>query len=68
MVAEHLIEEALDHRHGGGVPADPSVFDNPPQDEQRPVDFGTGSDWDSGSSGDGGGSDSSFDSGGGDWS
>jgi len=68
MVAEHLLEEAMDSRHHGdsaarplehGVPDDQSI-------EDRPIDFGNGgNDW----GGDGGDSGGGFDSGsGGDWS
>ena len=71
MVAEHLLEEAMDSRHHGdnaahplqhGVPDDQSI-------EDRPIDFGNGgNDW-GGDSGGGNDSGGGFDSGsGGDWS
>jgi hypothetical protein len=72
MVAEHLIEGALDHRHQGQLQDGLLSSGNtaPPESlEDRPIDFGNGGDWggDSGSSSaDSGGG---FDSGsGGDWS
>jgi len=67
MVAEHLIEQALDRHHHDT----PQAFEHPSAPESvqdRPIDFGNGSDWggDSGGGGDAGGG---FDSGsGGDWS
>lgn len=76
MVAEHLLEEALDHRHGNANAADFNDRGLPPSNplEDRPIDFGNGSnDWNDNSSGggDSGGGDSGggFDSGSGsDWS
>jgi hypothetical protein len=69
MVAEHLIEEALDNRHHGQIQDGLLSSSNAASEslEDRPIDFGNGSDWggDSGSSADSGGG---FDSGGGDWS
>jgi len=75
MVAEHLIEEALDRHHGNANAADFSDRSLPPSNplEDRPIDFGTGNnDWsDSSGGGDSGGGDmGGFDSGSGgnDWS
>ena len=70
MVAEHLIEEALDRHHAGGAP--PSFGRSAPESlEDRPIDFGSGADdWSGGSGNDGGGdAGGGFDSGSGsDWS
>ena len=69
MVAEHLIEEALDHRHRRD---DAGTFIEHPSSsgetvEDRPIDFGNGNDW--GGDAAGGDSGGGFDSGsGGDWS
>ena len=65
MLAEHLIEGALDRRHdnsGGG-----NVIDSTPTQDPQSIDFGSGNDWGSDSSGgDAGGG---FDGGGSsDWS
>lgn len=75
MVAEHLIEEALDRHHGNANAADFSDRSLRPSNplEDRPIDFGTGNnDWsdNSGGGGDiGGGDAGGFDSGSGsDWS
>lgn len=65
MMAEHLIEEALDHRHHGIDASRP--LEQAPTDaiEDRPIDFGNGGDWGGDSAGDAG----AFDSGSGsDWS
>lgn len=68
MLAEHLIEGAMGHHPANANPLDPAATDPSSADAFRdqPIDFGSGSDWDSGSSGggDGGGFDSG---GGGDW-
>jgi len=68
MVAEHLIEEALDRRHHASDM--PQAFEHPsaPESlEDRPIDFGNGGDWGGDSSG--GDTGGGFDSGsGGDWS
>jgi hypothetical protein len=65
MLAEHLIEGALDRRHEAGGA---NVIDSQtPANDPPAIDFGNGTDWgsDSGSSDSAGG----FDSGsGGDWS
>ena len=72
MVAEHLIEEALDHRHHGQAQDGLLSSDNsalPQSLEDRPIDFGNGSDWGGDSSGGSADSGGGFDSGsGGDWS
>jgi hypothetical protein len=72
MLAEHLIEGAMDRRHdAGGNPVYIPQGDNAPGSEtvqDRPVDFGSSNDW--GDSGGGGGdSGGGFDGGGSsDWS
>lgn len=71
MVAEHLIEDALDRHHGNANAADFSDHGPPPSNpfEDRPIDFGNGNnDWSDGSGG--GGDSGGFDSGSGgnDWS
>lgn len=70
MLAEHLIEGAIDHRHdGNGATFIPSGDNSPNSEtlEDRPIDFGSGGDW--GSSDGGGDAGGGFDSGGGgDWS
>lgn len=69
MLAEHLIEGAMDRRHdANGNPLYTPSGDSSPNEsvENRPVDFGSGNDWSSDSGGDSGGG---FDGGGGgDWS
>jgi hypothetical protein len=70
MVAEHLIEDAMGHHSGTATAAEPLIANSSQETVQdRPIDFGNGSDWDSGgdssSSADSGGG---FDTGGGDWS
>ena len=68
MLAEHLIEQATGAHRADANPLDPASGDHASTDAFRdePIDFGSGSDWDSGggSSSDGGGFDSG---GGGDW-
>jgi hypothetical protein len=70
MLAEHLIEGAMDRRHdANGNPVNIPQGDNAPNEtlEDRPVDFGSSNDW--GSDSGGGDSGGGFDSGGGsDWS
>jgi hypothetical protein len=70
MLAEHLIEGAMDRRHDANGNPLYVPGDNSPNEtvEDRPIDFGSSNDW-GGDNGGGGDSGGGFDSGsGGDWS